>query len=245
MHNKHHATPQKIKFDLDLDTTPLVAFFDRAVESNRSRPWSPLWLRFQAYSFVPLTAGVISMLFYTFYLHPRKAIRESNLWEIVCMISCHVLRPILITVVSGGSYSFGQAYLFHMACMWLSYVYLFGHFSLSHTFTPTVDEDENPNWVQYAVEHTVNIEPENPVVSWIMGYLNCQIEHHLFPQMPQYRQPELSDRIKQFCLKWNLQYQSVGYFEAWRLMLGNLNSVGRHYYDHGIDAKRMMGGKEE
>ena len=25
-HNKHHATPQKLKHDVDLDTLPLVAF---------------------------------------------------------------------------------------------------------------------------------------------------------------------------------------------------------------------------
>lgn len=28
-HNKHHATPQKMKHDVDLDTLPLVAFHER------------------------------------------------------------------------------------------------------------------------------------------------------------------------------------------------------------------------
>ena len=57
MHEKHHATPQKIGHDMDLDTTPLAAFFDTAVEKNRSRGASKLWLRFQAYTFLPITSG--------------------------------------------------------------------------------------------------------------------------------------------------------------------------------------------
>jgi fatty acid desaturase len=28
MHNRHHATPQKIGQDMDIDTVPLVAFYD-------------------------------------------------------------------------------------------------------------------------------------------------------------------------------------------------------------------------
>jgi hypothetical protein len=31
MHHKHHATPQKVKYDIDLDTTPAVAFFKTAL----------------------------------------------------------------------------------------------------------------------------------------------------------------------------------------------------------------------
>ena len=40
MHNKHHATPQKVRHDMDLDTTPAVAFFKTA-EDNRPRGFSP------------------------------------------------------------------------------------------------------------------------------------------------------------------------------------------------------------
>jgi hypothetical protein len=36
-HNKHHATPQKIGHDIDLDTAPLVAFYDSSsLEKGRN-----------------------------------------------------------------------------------------------------------------------------------------------------------------------------------------------------------------
>jgi len=62
MHNKHHACPQKVKHDMDLDTMPLVAFyFGAARDTNRGiNVW---WTRLQKYTFIPLTSGGIVMLF--------------------------------------------------------------------------------------------------------------------------------------------------------------------------------------
>ena len=47
-----------------------------------------------------------------------------------------------------------------------------------------------------------------------MGYLNCQVIHHLFPTMPQFRQPYVYTKLKRFCKKNNLEYHVIGYFEA-------------------------------
>ncbi len=39
-------------------------------------------------------------------------------------------------------------------------------------------------WAVHEVETTVDFCPRNPVLSWIVGGLNYQIEHHLFPRVP-------------------------------------------------------------
>ena len=109
-------------------------------------------------------------------------------------------------------------------------MYLFGHFSLSHTFTPIVEENENPNWVIYAVEHSVDINPQNPMINWIMGYLNCQVVHHLFPQMPQFRHPAVSKELVKFCKENGLKYEIISYYDAWKKMFSNLNEVGKTYF---------------
>ena len=114
-----------------------------------------------------------------------------------------------------------------MASMYVTSTYLFGHFSTSHTFMPVVKKDENPNWVEYSLHHTVDIDTQNPVVCWLMGYLNCQCVHHLFPQMPQFRQPYVSKELRVFAKKWGLSYNHVGYFEAWYKTFSNLENVGK------------------
>ena len=57
MHNKHHATPQKIDHDMDLDTAPLVAFYDTAIKNSKN-PFiqiiTKLWVKFQMITFLLL-----------------------------------------------------------------------------------------------------------------------------------------------------------------------------------------------
>lgn len=42
---------------------------------------------------------------------------------------------------------------------WLTGMFLFGHFSLSHTFMPVVEDGQHKDWIRFAMEHTVDISP--------------------------------------------------------------------------------------
>lgn len=231
MHNKHHATPQKVRHDMDLDTTPAVAFFKTAVEDNRPRGFNRLWARAQAWTFVPVTSGVLVQAFWIYVLHPRQVLRKRNWEEASWMVASHVVRTAVIKVASG--YSWLTAYGWFAVGNWFAYAYLFAHFSTSHTHTEVVPSDKHISWVHYAVDHTVDIDPSKPVVNWLMGYLNCQVIHHLFPDMPQFRQPEVSRRFKAFAKKWKLNYKVLTYYGAWRATFSNLDDVGQHYYVNG------------
>jgi len=66
-----------------------------------------------------------------------------------------------------------------------------------------------------------------------MGYLNCQCIHHLFPQMPQYRQPEVSNELAVFAKKWDLQYHEISYVDAWYRTFQNINDVGEEVQEKG------------
>jgi len=229
MHNRHHATPQKIGQDMDIDTMPFVAFYDRALakfsKNNIYISVTKCWLKYQMYTFIPVTSGVFVMLFWILYLHPRKIIRDKNISQALIVLFGHVSRVYIFMQMAKTNIYY--ALLYHFLTLWVSGIYLFGHFSLSHTFTPVVEKDDNPTWVRYGIEHTVDIVPQNSMVCWIMGYLNCQVIHHLFPSMPQYYGPKVSEELKIFCKKWNIKYNIYGYFESWYYMLGNLFTVGK------------------
>lgn len=253
MHQKHHATPQKVKHDIDLDTTPFVAFFDRAFEDNTNgkvtaRFMNRWWMRLQAWTFLPVVNGILVHLFWTYYLHPKKVFnrlcaaktREVYLetaFEAICMSASHIVMPIVF--YTGGATGGGLlwCYFLLMIVNFWNFIYLFGHFSLSHTFTGVIPEDKHLLWFEYALDHTVNISTKSPLVTWIMGYLNFQIEHHLFPSMPQYKNSIAAPYVRAFCEKWSpdLKYIEHSYKEAWWLMLSNLNQVGKHYYDNGVN----------
>jgi fatty acid desaturase len=257
MHYKHHAATQKIGYDMDLDTSPFVLFYPiknldvtkqiierlgvskgeeltQPTSSNVTQGTSvldkvaKLWLKYQAYTFLPVTSGLFVTLFWLLYLHPRKIIRDKNMAQGLIVLTGHLSRIALFTQI--GNATVYQALWYHLFTVWISGVYLFGQFSLSHTFMPVVESNENPNWVRYSLEHTVDIEPQNPAVSWVMGYLNNQVIHHLFPSMPQYRGPEVSKELVVFCKKWDLQYNIISYRAAWQKMFANLRKVGDEVY---------------
>ena len=228
MHNKHHATPQKIGHDIDLDTAPLVSFYDNTIENKKYNSITKLWLKYQMYTFLPITSGVFVLPFWVFYLHPRKVIRDKNITQGLIMLIGHITRISIFKILVPTNLFY--AIIYHFLSIWVTGIYLFGHFSLSHSFTPTIDRNENPNWVRYAIEHTVDISPNNKLVGWIMGYLNNQVIHHLFPSMPQYRGPEVSKELILFCKKWDIEYRIMSYYEAWYHMFKNLNKVGKLHY---------------
>jgi acyl-CoA 6-desaturase (Delta-6 desaturase) len=226
MHNKHHASTQKETFDPDLNTTPFVAFYNKAIEDNQSHYYSIIWLKYQALTFIPITSGLLLSLFWVLYLHPVSIIKKRDWTNGLFVIMSYVIKLFLI---SRGGYSLIMTSLLLFLSLICGAMYLFGHFSLSHTFMPTIKNDEFPNWVDFSLYHTVDIEPQNPLICWIMGYLNCQCVHHLFPQMPQFRQPEVSLELIQFAKKWNRPYTIISYKEAWKRMFDNLNQVGKDY----------------
>ena len=247
MHNKHHSWPQRIKHDIDLDTTPFVAMFKTAFEENKhgklaSQYKNRWWLRFQAWLFVPVINGVIVHLGWTYYLHPKRVFQSgfglhtTNWIELMSLSGHHTAIPLVFWYY--GGYSIISAYLILMACNMFTFMYMMGHFSLSHTTTGVTSENKKLLWFEYAIRHSVNISTKSAWISWVMGYLNFQIEHHLFPSMPQYKNVMAAPYVRAFCAKWNvpgdydIQYKELNYFESWRQMFTNLNEVGKHYFNN-------------
>jgi fatty acid desaturase len=107
---------------------------------------------------------------------------------------------------------------------WFMSVYLFGNFSLSHTHLPVTSEPTH--WVEYSLVHTADIRP-SLLCDWWMGYLNYQIEHHLFPTMPQFRHPRVHKRVEALAKKHNIPYISYSYWEAVHKTFSNLKKVAQ------------------
>lgn len=105
---------------------------------------------------------------------------------------------------------------------WMASSYIFLNFALSHTYLPVTTEPTH--WVEYALVHTADVEQTRWCDYW-MGFLNYQIEHHLFPQMPQFRQPLIMDRVRALAKKHNLPYTCYSYAEAIRQTYLNLHKV--------------------
>ena len=63
-------------------------------------------------------------------------------------------------------------------------------------------------WAIHQVETTVNFARPNRLVSWYVGGLNFQIEHHLFPQICHLHYPALSPLVEETCREFGIRYNS-------------------------------------
>jgi linoleoyl-CoA desaturase len=57
-------------------------------------------------------------------------------------------------------------------------------------------------WAVHQVESTVDFCPRNPVLTWLLGGLNYQIEHHLFPRVPHTHYPQIARIVRRTAEKY-------------------------------------------
>ncbi|HVZ95579.1 MAG TPA: acyl-CoA desaturase [Chitinophagaceae bacterium] len=85
-------------------------------------------------------------------------------------------------------------------------------FQLAHTVEPTSfplpgGEGKIENeWAIHQIETTANFATKNKVISWLIGGLNFQIEHHLFPKISHVHYPAISKITKTTCAEFGLVY---------------------------------------
>lgn len=90
----------------------------------------------------------------------------------------------------------------------LSLVFQLAH-TVEHTSFPMPDEVtgkmEN-EWAIHQIKTTANFATHNRVISWLVGGLNFQIEHHLFPKISHIHYPQISKIIRQACMEYGIEY---------------------------------------
>ena len=101
----------------------------------------------------------------------------------------------------GGAF---RLYAFYVA---VGGTYIFTNFAVSHTHKDVVPHDKHISWTLYSANHTTN-QSNTPLVNWWMAYLNFQIEHHLFPEIPRRNLRKISARVQAFCKRHDLPYRT-------------------------------------
>jgi linoleoyl-CoA desaturase len=86
-------------------------------------------------------------------------------------------------------------------------------FQLAHTVEQTefpvasIEEHKLPDeFAAHQIKTTANFATKSKLVSWLVGGLNFQIEHHLFPKISHVHYPAISNIIRTVCAEYQLQY---------------------------------------
>jgi linoleoyl-CoA desaturase len=90
----------------------------------------------------------------------------------------------------------------------LSLVFQLAH-TVEHTAFPVANvqtgkmEDE---WAMHQLKTTANFATGNKLVTWLVGGLNFQIEHHLFPKISHVHYPAIGNIVKKICEERGINY---------------------------------------
>ena len=100
--------------------------------------------------------------------------------------------------------------------MTLSIVFQLAHAVAEADFPlPRPDSDRIENaWAIHQAETTVNFARRSRVASWLLGGLNFQIEHHLFPRICHVNYPAMSKLVKETCQEFGVRYTEHSSFWA-------------------------------
>lgn len=86
-------------------------------------------------------------------------------------------------------------------------------FQLAHTVEDTHFPQADPvtgkmedEWALHQLKTTANFATRNKVISWLVGGLNFQVEHHLFPRISHVHYPAISKIIKKSCQDFGFPY---------------------------------------
>jgi linoleoyl-CoA desaturase len=90
----------------------------------------------------------------------------------------------------------------------IAYVFQLAHAVEGPEFDSVGIDDKmiESEWAIHQIKTTANFAPDSKIISWFVGGLNFQVEHHLFPRISHIHYPEVSKIVKQKCEEFNLPY---------------------------------------
>src|SRR5690606_22918361 len=76
---------------------------------------------------------------------------------------------------------------------------------LEYPLANAKDEIDN-SWTTHQLLTTANFSPKSKVFSWLIGGLNYQVEHHLFPNICHVHYRDISVIVKQTAVEFGIPY---------------------------------------
>jgi fatty acid desaturase len=221
-HNRHHAHPNHEDHDPDVKIRALAFTADQA----RAKTGLVRFIaRHQRYLFLPL------LLLEAIQLHvssigalAHRAPRHRG--AEIALLALHIIGylTLLLAVLSPV-----KALVFLIVQQGLFGLYLGLSFAPNHKGMPTLTADEQADYLRRQVLTSRNVRG-GTLTDFLLGGLNYQIEHHLFPSMPRPNLRRSQPLISSFC-----QQHGVSYLET--SLLGSYAQALRHLHDVGQDLR--------
>jgi fatty acid desaturase len=217
-HNAHHAHPNEMGRDPDIGEGLALASSDAPEGERGAGPWLARW---QAQLFFPLMVlrstgmhvlGIKRLL----QRRDRAAAIEAalmvlhaGLYLTVVLLVLSPLRAVAFIAVQQAVFS----------------VYLGISFAPNHKGMPIIESATAAGFARRQVVTARNITGGR-LTTFLLGGLNYQIEHHLFPSMPRPNLRRVQGLVRDFCAEADLGYSQDSFVGSFRQIIQHLSDAG-------------------
>ncbi|WP_024934107.1 fatty acid desaturase family protein [Actinomadura welshii] len=217
-HNRHHANPNHVGKDPDVGEGVLAWTAEQAGRQRGVLRWVA---RHQAVLFFPLLTleGVNLKVGSVLFLRGRS--RRDRVVEggllVAHAVGYLVLVLSLLPVEKAVVLMVVQHALFGL--------HLGAVFAPNHKGMAMPEPGQRWGHLRRQVLTSRNVRG-GPVTDWVMGGLNYQIEHHLFPGVPRCNLRKMQPMVREHCAAVGVPYTETGLVASYREALGHMREIG-------------------
>jgi len=218
-HNAHHAHPNEMGRDPDIGEGIVLASAD--APDNGRGPLASWLARWQAALFFPLMllrSGGMHVLGIKRLLRrrDRAAAAEASL----IMLHAALYLTVVLWVLSPL-----RALAFVAVQQAVFSLYLGISFAPNHKGMPLIGSATAAGFARRQVVTARNIRGGR-LTTFMLGGLNYQIEHHLFPSMPRPNLRRVQGLVRDFCAATDLGYREESFAGSFRQIIHHLSDAG-------------------
>lgn len=217
-HTRHHANPNHEGLDPDIAPDLLVWSQDQARAANGLPRLIGRW---QAFLFFPL----LTLEGLNLHVASARALANRSLknraWEGTLLFAHFaVYLTALFRMLPPG-----MAVAFIAVHQGLFGVYLGSVFAPNHKGMPILTGKDRPDFLRRQVLTSRNVRGGR-FTDIVLGGLNHQIEHHLFPSMPSPNLRRARPIVRRHCEELGVAYLETGLLTSYRQALAGLHRAG-------------------
>lgn len=218
-HSRHHANPNRVRRDPDIEVDT-ISFLDAdAAEARGVRRWIT---QRQGWLFFPLlTLEGINL----HYLSMRHLLSRGTVKGRAIELATLTIRHLVVLLIVFWVLPPGLAVAFIGVQLAVFGVYMGASFAPNHKGMPVIAPDARLDFFTKQVRTSRNVTG-GWWATWLMGGLNYQVEHHLFPSMPRPHLARARTIVQAHCAEHDIPYTETSLWRSYGIVIAYLNQVG-------------------
>jgi fatty acid desaturase len=219
-HNRHHSHPNHEGYDPDIGEG--VITFTDAQASSRIRGLRRFLAAHQAWFFFPLLTleGINLHVQSLGWLRSTKVRKYRRTELLLLTVHTIVYLSALLYVLSPV-----KALVFLAIQQGVWGLYMGCSFAPNHKGMPTIPAGLTLDYLRRQVLTTRNVRG-GVFTDFLLGGLNYQVEHHLFPSMPRANLRKAQPIVRAYCENLQVSYTETSLVGSYVAALRHLNRVG-------------------